>query len=203
MIRTQTKRKLSTRTMPIDYSTLEPTGHQRLPEYKRDNNWIKAFLQRSLIGHVAHTSGSQPFITPTNFWFDEANHRIIFHSNIAGRTRTNLESEPLVCFETSEFGRMLPSNAALEFSIQYRSVMVFGQAKLIDDPIEKSRLLEKLIEKYFPGMRPGVEYRPITEKELGRTSVYAIMINSWSGKENWQEQAEQITDWPPIREVVR
>lgn len=189
--------------MSIDYNSLEPTGHQRLPEYKRDDNWIRAFLRRSLIGHVAHTSGSQPFITPTNFWFDDADHRIIFHSNITGRTRTNLESEPLVCFETSEFGRMLPSNAALEFSIQYRSVMVFGQAKLIDDPIEKCRLLEKLIAKYFPGLRPGVEYRPITEKERERTFVYAIMIKSWSGKENWQEKAEQIADWPPIREVNR
>jgi uncharacterized protein len=197
------KRKLSTSAMPIDYNSLEPAEHQRLPEYKRDDDWIKAFLQRSLIGHVAHTSGSQPFITPTNFWFDEADHRIIFHSNIAGRTRTNLENEPLVCFETSEFGRMLPSNAALEFSIQYRSVLAFGQTKLINDQIEKCRLLEKLIAKYFPGLRPGVEYRPITEKELGRTSVYEILINSWSGKENWQDQAEQITDWPPIPEVFR
>ncbi len=108
--------------MPLDYSSKEPTGHQRLPEYTRDDDWIKSFLHRGLIGHVAHASGTQPFVTPTNYWFDEDKHRIVFHSNITGRTRSNLENQPLVCFEISEFGRLLPSNVALEFSIQYRSV---------------------------------------------------------------------------------
>jgi uncharacterized protein len=184
--------------MPIDYSTVRPAGHQRLPEHKRDDVWIKSFLRRSIIGHVGHLSGDQPFITPTNFWFDEENHRIIFHSNITGRTRSNLEKRPLVCFETSEYGRLLPSNAALEFSIQYRSVMVFGTVKVITDPDEKRQLLEKFIEKYFPNLRPGREFRPITQKELERTSVYSILIDSWSGKENWQDQADQISDWPPL-----
>ena len=188
--------------MPIDYSSKEPTEHQRLPEYKRDDDWIKSFLHRGLIGHVAHTSGTQPFVTPTNYWFDEDKHRIIFHSNISGRTRSNLENQPLVCFETSEFGRLLPSNVALEFSIQYRSVMVFGQVAIIIDQSEKQYVLEKLIEKYFPKVRKGVEYRPITPKELERTSVYSLEIHSWSGKENWQDRAEQSSDWPPLPENI-
>jgi hypothetical protein len=189
--------------MPFDYSSKEPTEHQRLPEYKRDDTWIKSFLHQGKIGHVAHISGTQPFVTPTTFWFDENNHRIIFHSNITGRTRSNLENQPLVCFETSEFGRLLPSNAALEFSIQYRSAMVFGQIKLITDQPEKRFVLEKLIEKYFPNLRSGVEYRPIIQKELERTSVYSIEIDSWSGKENWPDRAEQIPDWPPLPDKNR
>jgi uncharacterized protein len=189
--------------MPIDYSSIEPTGQQRLPEYKRNDAWIKSFLRKSLIGHVGHVSGDQPFITPSNFWFDEANHQIIFHSNVAGRTRSNLEKRPLVCFATSEYGKLLPSNAALEFSIQYRSVMVFGTVKVIIEANEKRYMLEKLIEKYFPDLRPGMEYRPITQKELDRTSVYSIHIDSWSGKENWQEQADQTADWPALPENLR
>lgn len=184
--------------MPIDYRALPPTDRQRLPEYKREDSWVKSFLQHSLIGHVAHKNGEQPFITPTNFWYDEEEHRIIFHSNITGRTRSNLESEPLVCFETSEYGLLLPSNAALEFSIQYRSVLAFGIVKILDDPLEKQRCLEKLISKYFPDLQLGVEYRPITQNELSRTSVYAIEITSWSGKENWPEKAVQIDDWKPL-----
>ena len=39
---------------------------------------------------------------------------------------------------------------------------------------------------------------PITDKELARTSVYAVQIESWSGKENWMEQADQLPDWPPL-----
>jgi len=184
--------------MPIDYQPLSPTDRQRKPERKRDDPWIQAFLHRSLIGHVGHISGGQPFVTPTNFWYDEANHRIIFHSNVTGRTQSNLEHQPQVCFETSEYGRFLPSNAALEFSIQYRSVMVFGKVQLLTDPEEQKRVLTSLISKYFPGMRAGQEYRPITDNELERTLAYAIQIDSWSGKENWKDNADQVTDWPPL-----
>jgi nitroimidazol reductase NimA-like FMN-containing flavoprotein (pyridoxamine 5'-phosphate oxidase superfamily) len=189
--------------MPIDYSASGPTGHQRLPDYKRDDAWIKSFLRESLIGYVGHLSENQPFITPTNFWFDEENSRIVFHSNIIGRTRSNLEKQSLVCFVTSEYGKFLPSNAALEFSVQYRSVMVFGKVIILSDSQEKSFVLEKLIEKYFPDLRPDVEYRSITQKELERTSVYSIEIDSWSGKENWPDQAEQIPDWPSLPDKNR
>ena len=49
-------------------------------------------------------------------------------------------------------------------------------------------------------MKPGREYRPITEKELKRTSVYELKIESWSGKENWNERAEQSDEWPGLDE---
>jgi hypothetical protein len=42
----------------------------------------------------------------------------------------------------------------------------------------------------------GQECRPITDEELKRTSVYAISIESWSGKRNWPEQADQSDEWP-------
>jgi nitroimidazol reductase NimA-like FMN-containing flavoprotein (pyridoxamine 5'-phosphate oxidase superfamily) len=60
------------------------------------------------------------------------------------------------------------------------------------------RILYGLIAKYFPRMSPGEEYRPITEQELERTSVYAIAVDSWSGKRNWKERAEQSEDWAPL-----
>jgi len=65
---------------------------------------------------------------------------------------------------------------------------------------DKEKFLYGLIEKYFPTMVPGEHYRPITEKELKRTSVYAISIEKWSGKRNWEEKAEQGDEWPPLGE---
>ena len=59
-------------------------------------------------------------------------------------------------------------------------------------------MLYGLIQKYFPIMRAGQDYRPITEAELKRTSVYAIAIESWSGKRNWAEEAEQSDEWPRL-----
>ncbi|MBU0511549.1 MAG: pyridoxamine 5'-phosphate oxidase family protein [Chloroflexi bacterium] len=185
--------------MPRDYSH-SPTAHQRLPEYKRDDDWIRAFLRQAKVGHIASAWDDQPFLNPSTFWYDEANQCIIFHSNIAGRVRANLERNPKVCLEASELGKLLPSNIALEFSLQYRSVMVFGTARILEDPEEKRTALYGLIQKYFPEMKAGKEYRPITDKELKRTSVYAIEIESWSGKKNWFERADQSDEWPALEE---
>jgi len=177
-----------------------PANQQRLPEHQQDEAWIRAFLKRSKIGHIATRWDDQPFITPSTFWFDEERNEIIFHSNIVGRIRANSERHPEVCFETSNYGCFLPSNVALEFSMQYESVIVFGTIRVIEDDEEKTNRLTHLIEKYFPGMVPGEEYRPITEKELKRTSVYAIKIDQWSGKRNWDDQAEQSEKWEPLDE---
>ena len=188
--------------MPRDYSLAAqpPAAGQRLPEYARDEEWMRAFLRVAPIGRVATQWDGQPFVTPSTFWYDEANHRIIFHSNIAGRVRSNLERNPKVCLEASEMGRLLPSNVALEFSLQYRSVMVFGTVRILESDEEMRAALTGLLEKYFPEMEAGREYRPITEKELKRTSVYELKIESWSGKENWNERADQSDEWPALDE---
>lgn len=186
--------------MPRDYQSASPTAFQRLPEYQRDDEWIRAFLREAKVAHIASAQDGQPFINPTTFWFDEANHQIIFHSNVTGRIRSNIESNPRVCFEVSELGKMLPANVALEFSLQFRSVIVFGNARLIDDPEEARALMYGLIHKYFPEMTAGKEFRAITDKELKRTSVYAIQIEEWSGKENWKDRADQSDEWPALDE---
>jgi nitroimidazol reductase NimA-like FMN-containing flavoprotein (pyridoxamine 5'-phosphate oxidase superfamily) len=183
-----------------DYQTADPAAHQRRPEYQRGDTWIREFLRTSLIAHVGHLSGDQAFVTPTNFWFDEEHHRIVFHSNLAGRLRSNLETSPKICMETSEFGRFLPSNAALEFSIQFRSVVVFGTVRILEDPDEIRHVLYGLLAKYFPHLHPGEQFRPILDNEIARTSVYVLEIESWSGKENWQDQADMVEDWPPLPE---
>jgi hypothetical protein len=186
--------------MPRDYENESPTAFQRLPEYQRDDAWIRAFLRQAKVGHIASAQNGQPFVNPTTFWFDETYHQIIFHSNVAGRIRSNIESNPRVCFEASELGKMLPSNVALEFSLQFRSVVVFGDANLVTDPEEVRRVMYGLIHKYFPRMTAGKEFREITDKELKRTSVYAIKIEEWSGKENWKDRADQSDEWTPLNE---
>jgi uncharacterized protein len=75
--------------------------------------------------------------------------------------------------------------------------------------MEKRRALYGLIGKYYPTMTAGKEYRPITDQELKRTSVYAIAtlaplrgavrVESWSGKRNWSEEAEQSDEWPRLK----
>lgn len=186
--------------MPRDYENQSPTAFQRLPENTRDENWIKELLHRGQIARIASRFAIQPFINTSTFYYAETEKRIIFHSNIAGRVRANIEKHPEVCVEVSEFGKLLPSNIALEFSLQYRSVIVFGKAYLIEDENEKREVLHKLIHKYFHPMQIDKDYRPATNKELKRTSVYEIKIESWSGKENWKERTDQSDEWNPLDE---
>ena len=186
--------------MKENYFDKKSINKQRLAEYVQDDQWIVDFLKKTKIGHIATRWDDQPFITPSTFWYDEIGQEIIFHSNIVGQVRKNAERHPEVCFEASEYGNFLPSNISLEFSMQYESVIIFGEIRIMEDPEEKRNGLYQLIGKYFPGMNPGKEFRPITEKELKRTSVYAIKIKSWSGKRNWEDQAIQSDQWTPLVE---
>ncbi len=186
--------------MPRNYDNQSPTAFQRRPHLTKDDAWIRVFIKEAKVGHIATSSDGQPFINPTTFWYDEENHQIVFHSNVAGRVRSNIEANPKVSMEASELGKLLPSNVAIEFSLQFRSVVIFGTARLIHDPVEARKLLYGLISKYFPKMTVGKEYREITDKELRATSIYAIQIESWSGKENWAERADQSDEWPALDE---
>jgi len=186
--------------MPRDYKDQKPNAFQRRSHLTKDDDWIRTFLREAKVGHIATSMDGQPFLNPTTFWLDEENHQIVFHSNVAGRVRSNIESNPKVSLEASELGRLLPSNVALEFSLQFRSVVVFGTARLVTDPAEARHLLYGLISKYFPKMTAGREYREITEKELRATSIYVIQIETWSGKENWAERADQSDEWAPLDE---
>ena len=185
--------------MPKDYSLeATPPNEIRKPDYARDDAWIGKFLAQAEVGHIATRWDDQPFVIPILFWFDPQRHEIYFHTNITGRLRANIERHEKVCFEASRMGRLLPANTALEFALQYESAVVFGQGRLLEDAEEARRALYGLIEKYFPGMTPGVQYRPITDQELKRTAVYSIAIESWSGKRNWKARAKQSPDWAPL-----
>ncbi len=188
--------------MPRNYSLERslPTAHQRKPQYTRGEDWIREMLHRGHVAHIGTVWDNQPFVTPTNYYYDEEGHRLLFHSNVAGRFRANLEREARVCAEISEMGRYLPSNVALEFGVQYRSVMVFGTVHVVQDKEEQRRALHLLLDKYFTPMRAGKDYRPVSDQELKRTCVYELRIESWSGKENWKDRAEQSDEWPELDE---
>jgi len=175
-----------------------PRSLIRRDEYACDDAWVRDFMARVEVGYVATRWDDQPFITPVNFWYDPERHEIYFHTNGIGRLRANSQRHTQVCFAASEFGRALPSNVALEFTMQYASVVAFGRIRLLQDKAEAQRALYGLIRRYFPHMQPGEHYRPITPAELKRTAAYAIAIDNWSGKRNWPERAEQSAEWPGL-----
>ncbi|TSA85907.1 pyridoxamine 5'-phosphate oxidase family protein [Deinococcus detaillensis] len=174
----------------------------RRPLNRRDDEWIRDLLGRLQICRIStlwqgEDGEAFPFINPTSFVYRPETHDLIYHSNLAGRLRANTENSQRTTFEASEMGRFLPSNDPLEFSVQYRSVMAFGVSRLLEGE-EARRALYTLCAHIFPDVRPGTEMQPISDEQLGRTSVYSLAIERWSGKENWAEQADQTLDWSAL-----
>ncbi len=147
-----------------------------------DDAWISAMLHRAPVGVLATVYDGQPFINTNLFVYDAEKRAIYLHTAREGRTRTNIESDGRVCFSVSEMGRLLPADTALEMSVEYASVVIFGRATIVSDQAEATRMLQLLLNKYFPHLQPGKDYRPIMPEELARTSVYCIQIEEWSGK---------------------
>ena len=178
----------------------KPINQSRQKSMEMDDNWIIEFLNKTMVGHISTLNDNQPFINPSSFFYSNNKHEIYFHSNAYGRIRFNTEQNPKVCFECFRSGRLLPSNLALEMSFQYECVIAYGDIRIINSIEEKRIVLNELLKKYFNEMQSGKDYRPITDDELKQTSVYGIKISSWSGKKNWEKQAEQAEEeeWPDL-----
>ncbi|MBC6935677.1 MAG: pyridoxamine 5'-phosphate oxidase family protein [Chloroflexi bacterium] len=169
--------------MSRDYTALPFNQVRRADRAIDDDGWIRAFLKRAPFGTLATVSDGQPFVNTNLFVYDESRGVIYLHTARVGRTRANVDADARVCFSVSEMGRFLPADTALGFSVEYAGVVVFGRAEVAADPDEARRGLQLLLDKYFPHLQPGQDYRPITDEELARTAVYRIEIDSWSGKQ--------------------
>lgn len=167
--------------MPRDYGALPNNKVRRHDRAVEDDAWIRAALHRVAIGALATVHEGQPFINSNLFVYDEENHCIYMHTARVGRTQANVSQKAPVCFSISEMGRLLPAEEALQFSVEYAGVSVFGNASIIYDD-EAKYALQLLLDKYAPHLRPERDYRPVVEEELKRTAVFRINIESWSGK---------------------
>jgi len=154
----------------------------------KDDAWIKAYLKRVPFGMLATEYEGQPFIKPTSFVYDEAEHTIYIHGALVGRMRTNLEVNPRISFCIAEMGRLLPGDTAMEVGVEYASVVVFGKVEILTEADQTRHGLQLLLDRFFPHLKPGIDYREILPQELDITSVYRIKIDSWSGKEEHARQ---------------
>lgn len=154
----------------------------------KDDVWVRAFVHRAPYGFLATVGdGGQPFLNSNLFVYDEERHCIYLHTHRTGRTRDNLARPEKVAFGIAGMGRLLPAPEALEFSVEYAGVNVFGSGRVVEEPDEARHALQLLLDKYAPHLRPGRDYRPTTDEELARTAVYRIDIETWSGKQKAAE----------------
>lgn len=168
--------------MTKDYTALPLTHMRRNDRAVTDEAWIRAMLHNAAVGTLATAHDNQPFLNSNLFVYDETAHAIYVHTASTGRTRSNIEHNPQVCFTVFEMGRLLPAAVALEFSVEYSGVVVFGRTSIVENETEATDALQQLLDKYAPHLTAGEDYRPPVPEELKRTTVFKIAIDDWSGK---------------------
>lgn len=148
-----------------------------------DPRWIEALLRVARFGVLGGCADGRPHLNPNLFVYDPERREIYFHTARAGATPSLVDGRPPeVAFCAMRAGRVLPAPKALDFSIEYASVVVRGRVRRLREAAEARRALQALLDKYAPDLRPGRDYRAIQEDEIARTAVYALRIRSWSGK---------------------
>jgi nitroimidazol reductase NimA-like FMN-containing flavoprotein (pyridoxamine 5'-phosphate oxidase superfamily) len=144
-----------------------------------DRAVIDAILDEALIAHlgIADESG-QPIVIPTLHARD--GDVVYCHGSVASRTLRALAAGARVCLTVSLIDGLVLARSAMHHSANYRSAVLLGTARSVEEPAEKLAALRAVIEHIVPG-RWG-EIRPPSENELAATAVIAIPIEEASAK---------------------
>jgi hypothetical protein len=140
---------------------------------------MELLLERMPVGRLAVTTEDGPYIIAVNYLFYEGS--IYFHSGLSGRKMEALQADSRVCFLVDEVGPQVLWDRGCGISQIYKSVVCFGKAELVEGPLEKRRMLERMVQKYVPSSYP---LSPMTDQNVKKTAVVRIVIGSMSGKEN-------------------
>lgn len=117
-----------------------------------------------------------PYTIPINFFYDETDHKIYFHSAREGHKIDSLNRCDKVCFTTWNQG--FKKSGCWEWNVT--SVVVLGRAKLVEDTEIVQKCLRKLALKYFPTAEE-VE-AVMSGSAASRVQLFAIEIEHMTGK---------------------
>jgi nitroimidazol reductase NimA-like FMN-containing flavoprotein (pyridoxamine 5'-phosphate oxidase superfamily) len=155
------------------------TRLNRLPERgSTDFNLACEILDQAVICHVGFAVDGQPYVVPMAFGRDGRN--ILLHGSVVSRLMTKLADGLPCCVTVTHLDGLVLARSAFHSSMNYRTLMVFGQARPVDDPQEKIRGLDVLVDHLAPGRR--AELRASTRKELNATALLSLPVESFSIK---------------------
>jgi uncharacterized protein len=176
--------KEPTSMTPIDHDS-EPlsatlrTQIKRLPQRgDYDRPTIYRILDEGLICHVGFVSNGQPFVIPTAF--GRVDNRLYIHGSPASRMLRSLKQGIEVCVTVTLLDGLVLARSAFHHSMNYRSVVIFGQATIVDDPDEKLAALKAFTEHIVPDRWDAV--RTPTPQEIAATLVLSLPIEEASAK---------------------
>ena len=163
-------------------SDLEPTPRttlRRLPARGHfDRATVNAILDEALICHVGFVSDGQPFVIPT-IHARVADH-VFVHGSAASRMLKTLQGGVPVCLTATLLDGLVLARSAFHHSMNYRSVVVLGDAQPVTGETEKWDALHAIVEHVAPGR--WKEVREPSAKELAATLVLRLPIEEASAK---------------------
>ena len=163
----------------MDLSRTPRTTLKRLPKRgSHEREVIDRILDEGFICHVGFVVDGQPFVIPTGYARIEDN--LIVHGSQASRMLRALGQGIDVCVTVTLIDGLVLARSAFHHSMNYRSVMVFGRARVVDDREEKLQALFALSEHMVPGRWHDV--RQPSEEELSQTTVLTLTIEEGSAK---------------------
>ncbi|HYL35035.1 MAG TPA: pyridoxamine 5'-phosphate oxidase family protein [Bryobacteraceae bacterium] len=161
------------------YPPTERTQVRRLPQRAAyDRQQVHAILDEGFFCHLGFAVEGQPYVIPTGY--GRAGERIFIHGSAASRTLRALDRGVDVCLTVTLVDGLVLARSAFHHSVNYRSVVVFGTARLVDDPQEKLEALRTITNHIVAGR--WEEVRPPHERELKATSVLALELEEVSAK---------------------
>ncbi len=143
-----------------------------------DRERIDAILDEALVAHLGFAVEGEPYVIPT--LHARVGDSVYVHGSSASRTVRALAAGVPMCLTVTLLDGLVLARSAVHHSVNYRSVVVLGQATPIEDSAEKMAAIEAFTERLIPGR--WEEVRPPTAKELKAIQVLALPLSEASAK---------------------
>lgn len=152
---------------------------RRVPA-RGSHDWetINQILDAGFLAHVGFCVDGQPFVIPTLYGRD--GRKLYLHGSAASRMLRELESGVPACVTVTLVDGLVLARSAFDHSMNYRSVVAFGNARTITDEEQKIECLRIMSEHLIAGR--WNEVRTPSEKELKATAVLEFSIEEASSK---------------------
>src|SRR6185312_5820386 len=137
-----------------------------------------SILDATFIAHVAFSVYGQPFVIPMLYARD--GDALLLHGSIASRLQQNLGDGVEACLGVTIVDGLVLARSHFHHSVNYRSVIAFGRARMLVDSAKKTAALAHVVEAMLPGR--NTEARAPDKNELAATSVLQFEIVDISAK---------------------
>lgn len=162
-----------------DFTPTERTQVKRLPKRgKYDRETVYSILDAGFVCHVGFCVDGQPYVIPTNY--GRSGDTVYLHGSAASRMLRTLSAGVPVSVTVTHVDGLVLARSAFHHSVNYRSVVILGTARLVEDPAEKMEALRIFTEHVMKGRWDDVRHP--TEQELKATTVLALPLEEVSAK---------------------